>query len=110
MKTVIEYAILHTPLFLSGTNLTDRLDPTKRSGLEMYFDDATDFLTVKFGGKETWVPKTNIAHITPAGQNVVEIKAKPAPAPVNKVVAQVSSPQSHVFSGPGGGQTGQSKK
>jgi hypothetical protein len=105
MRTPIEWAELHAPLFLAGTNLQQKLDPKKRTGLVMEYDEDKRHLYVMYNECVARVPETSVL-------SMVELKLKVAPRAVANAEpfrgeAQVSTPQSHVFAGMGHGQTGQ---
>ncbi len=101
----VEYAELQTVLFLSGTNLGQKLDPTKRSGLGLVFDNEKKRLIVSYSGKIAQVPEPNVAYWIEGKPQVEEKTA------MKKVQfsAQVSTPQDHVFAGPGGGKARDAK-
>ncbi len=110
-RTQISWAELHAPLFLAGTNLGQKLDPKKRGGLAIEYDEERRHLYVGYNGQTARVPETSVLSMVEAGSQ------KPAPYPVtgalatfNPSAAQVSTPQSHVFAGPGGGVTGQEEQ
>ncbi len=101
----VKYAVLHTPLFLAGTNLSEKLDPSKRRGLDLVFDDQKKRLVVGWQGEVAMVPEPNVAFW-------IEGDAQPEPAKpavVKPFSAQVSTPQDHVFAGPGGGKARDAK-
>lgn len=109
MKLDLEFAELHNPLFLAGTNLQMKLDPTKRSGLTLVYDRAEKELLVTYNGKVAIVPASNVSSMTPHGPRTAGVtKVAGLPAGL-KATAQVSTPQSHVHAGPGHGTTGQDK-
>lgn len=102
MRTEIVWAELHSPLFLAGTNLSQKLDIKKRPGLVMQFDEEKHQMYVTFNGNTARVPEPSIL-------SMVEGKAeepKKAPAVRGPIKAQASSPHDHVFAGPGAGDTG----
>lgn len=110
MKIDLDFAELHAPLFLAGTNLQMKLDPSKRRGLTLVYDRGEKELLVTWAGRQAIVPLSNVASMTPSDEVTIKMvtpeqlikasaKAKPA--------AQVSTPQSHVHAGPGHGSTGQ---
>lgn len=109
MKTDIQWAELHAPLFLAGTNLGQKLDPTKRTGLKMAYDEDKRHLFVSYNGKAARVPETSV--LSMVEYDAAPMKAAPHPFPsapaFDPGAAQVSTPMSHVHSGPGFGQTGQ---
>jgi len=105
----LKYVILHTPLFLAGANLSDKLDIRKRSGLSMDYDKKDGDLKVYYQPpnheKEmAIVPLSNVAAMIPADPvRETQVKKPEAKGPIK---AQVSTPTSHVFEGEGKGQTG----
>lgn len=104
MRTEIKWAELHAPLFLAGTNLQLKLDPTKRSGLKMEYDEEKKHLYVTYNNQTARIPETSVLSMV-EGSGARPVVVAPVHAPV--VEAQVSSPTSHVFAGMGGGTTGQ---
>ena len=100
--TEIKYAELHTPIFLAGTNLGQKLDPHKRTGLVINFDEDKKRLIVGWNNEEAHVPEANCSMWV---EGKVQQRSGAATAPVKpKITAQVDSPQSHVFAGPGSGK------
>ncbi len=95
MQIDLEFAELHGPLFLAGTNLQMKLDPHKRTGLKLVYDRAEKELLVTFNGKTAIIPSSNIVSMTPGA--VKEPVVAVAPPSGKAVKAQASSPQSHVF-------------
>ncbi len=107
MRTKIKWAELHSPLFLAGANLQMKLDPEKRKGLSMEYDEEKHQLYVTFNGHTARVPEPSILSMIEYGD--APVPSKGATTPVSrKIVAQVSTPQSHVFEGVGA--TGQKTK
>lgn len=106
MKTDIDWAELHSPLFLAGTNLGQKLDPRKRCGLKMQFDEEKRHLYVSYAGCTARVPEPSILSMVEqvSTPKVVEPTA-PVPPP-GLYPAQADSPTSHVFAGKGKGRTG----
>lgn len=107
--TDVEYAELHTPLFLGGTNLSQKLDPNKRTGLILKYDDDKRRLIVQWNNKTANIPEANVASyvegkIEPKKIATVAKDAMVGSAP-HKFTAQVTTPQAHVFAGPGGGKS-----
>ena len=104
MAIKLKWAEVHTPLFVAGCNLGCKLDPHKRNGLKLFFDKEENLLEVHWNQEIGYVPMSNVAVMikTP---DLPEPKPVPAPAPIGKVEAQVSTPQDHVFKGPGAGKT-----
>lgn len=115
MKTEIEWAELHAPLFLAGTNLGQKLDPKKRSGLKMMYDEDKRHLYVIYNAQMARVPETSVLSMVESKtvqtlkEKIAEGEAALAHVPIHfrADAAQVSTPMSHVFAGPGGGQTEQ---
>lgn len=104
MKIDVEYAELHTPLFLAGTNLGSKLNVKdhKRRGMTLDFDYDKRRLLVGWNGKTACVPEANVASFVEADDVPVEMdSAAVAKTPIK---AQVSSPQDHVFAGAGHGK------
>ncbi len=110
MRTDIEWAELHAPLFLAGTNLGQKLDPAKRAGLKMEYAEDKRHLYVSYGGKTARIPETSVLSMVERAAKAVTLHntlTSPTPQHATALSAQVSTPQSHVFAGLGGGQTGQ---
>lgn len=105
MNIDLEFAELHNPLFLAGTNLQMKLDPTKRTGLKLIYDRAEKELLVSYNGKTAIVPASNVASMTPVSEAPAKEPAKEAVAPP-PTGAQASTPQDHVFARPGKGKKG----
>ncbi len=108
MKLEIEFAELHNPLFLAGTNLQMKLDPTKRTGLKLEYDRAEKELLVTYNGRMAIVPSANVSSMTPVATDpalYAKIGTDMSLAPKVKPTAQVASPTDHVFAGPGHGKT-----
>lgn len=97
----LKFAELQTPLFLAGTNLHQKLDPKKRQGMVLQYDVEHDKLLVTWNNETAIVPLSNVVSMV-AGESP---KAAPPPAPrIGVVKAQISTPTSHVFDGPGKGK------
>ncbi len=113
MKTEIEWAELHAPLFLAGTNLGQKLDPNKRTVLKMVYDEVKRHLYVSYNNKTARIPETSVLSMVEVQApkltmvEFAEKKIEESARAQGFAEAQVSTPQSHVFAGPGGGQTGQ---
>jgi hypothetical protein len=73
----------------------------------MVYDRDEKELLVSYNGKTAILPSTSV--LSMVEQTAPRLVTK-APAPVVPFEAQVSTPQSHVFAGPGGGTTGQDEK
>ena len=99
MKTKVYFAELHNPLFLAGKNHGVKL--SQKSALQLEYDEEKRHLFVTYNGQESRIPESNVASMTTTDPDAKFIR-KAVPAPVNKVKAQVSTPQDHVFAdGPG---------
>ena len=97
----LKWCEVHSPIFLAGTNLGVKLDPSKRQGLKLQYDREHKELVIGWNKEQAIIPSSNVATM------VVGSLPKPAlaTAPTGKVVAQVSTPQDHVFKGEGAGKT-----
>lgn len=108
----LEFAELHGPIFVAGTNLAAKLDPKKRTGLKIQYERKYQELYVTWNGKTAIVPKQNVACMIEAEvikgkvekQNAVEEQVAAAMPIATKITAQYDTPMSHVFAGPGGGK------
>lgn len=112
MRTDIQWAELHAPLFLAGTNLGQKLDPAKRMGLKMEYDEERRHLYVTYNNRSCRIPETSVLSMV-ENEKVIPISVREPVAvnagsiPTKPFEAQVSTPTSHVFAGAGAGQTGQ---
>lgn len=109
MRTQIIWAELHSPLFLAGTNLQQKLDPHKRQGLHMEFDEEKRHLYVSYAGKTARVPEPSILSMVEEDSKTIKHSTVENPTRLigkGAVKAQASSPQDHVFAGAGKGKTG----
>jgi|SRR6185312_17447780 len=110
----LEFAELHSPLFVAGTNLQPKLIPKNRTGLKLQYDRKHQELHVTWNGKTAIVPRENVACMVEVekkpAKEAIEMAPAAAPAPVmphqTKISAQYDTPMSHVFAGPGAGKTG----
>jgi hypothetical protein len=102
----LKFAELHSPLFLAGCNLSVKLDPARRVGLELNYIRKFGELHVKWNGETAMVPVTNIVSMV-AGSP--KFKADPNVShPMvmgSSATAQVETPYGHVHAGPGKGKT-----
>lgn len=106
-KVDLKYAELHNPLFLAGKNFGLKLDLDHISNLKLVYDREEKELLVHWQGKVGIIPSSNVACM-------VQVDELPKEEPVQqhptqqlvRPSAQVESPQSHVFAGPGAGKTG----
>ncbi len=114
MKIEMKLVQLHTNLFLSSTNLLDKLD-IKRAGLKLVYDSDEKELIVYFNAEMAIIPMSNVASMTPVNcvpygmeEKPKEVKALGGNIHAHNSKAQVSSPTDHVFA-EGPGKTGKSK-
>ncbi len=113
MRTKIIWAELHAPLFLAGANLGQKLDHKTKGGVVMEYCETRHHLYITYNGFTARVPETSVLSMIegPTQPEVLEklsaAEAGAAQRTFNPEAAQVGSPQSHVFAGPGGGLTGQ---
>lgn len=109
MKVELDFAHLHTPLFLKSINWGEKLKNghNQKGDLKLAYDREHGELLVSCGTHIAIIPSSNVASMTPKAEAKtaqapapqVE-KAKPGPKP--KITAQVSGPTHHVFAeGPG---------
>lgn len=122
MKIDIEFAELHSPLFIKtsekgGKNLGMKLSDNHYKGLKLTYDREHQELLVQFGDRTAIVPKHNVASMweseapatqTPREKVAVAVKAEQSAhkAGFSSVIdSQVSTPHSHVHAGPGHGKT-----
>ena len=102
----LKFCEVHTALFLAGTNLGLKLDPTRRSGLKLWSDEAKKRVYIEWNGETGWTPETNVAIAIPG------MPGKTAPQFTHPIVAgisgsaQVETPYGHVHQGPGAGKKG----
>ena len=107
----VGFAFLHTPLFLGGKNLSDKLDGHQRKELEMVYDKKEMELVVTWNKKTARIPSTNVAYYIPGDPEDRKIAGVHHPMVAGTSAnAQVETPMSHVHAGPGAGKTGKSKK
>ncbi len=110
----MKFVELHSPLFHSGTNLGSKLEPAKRQSLALQFDSKKELLYVWLNHHVSVLPLSSVHSMTPYLSEDMGIEEPPARLSLAAMQqgftpkkAQVSTPQSHVFEGPG--QTGQAK-
>ncbi len=112
MRTKIVWAELHAPLFLAGANLGQKLDHKTKGGVAMEYCEDRHHLYITYNGFTARVPETSVLSMIEGPASIAEVSEKLSKAMERAMAfdpnaAQVESPQSHVFAGPGGGQTGQ---
>ena len=88
MKINLKFAELHNCLFLAGTNLQMKLDPSKRP-LQLVYDRDEKELLVYFNNEVAIVPSSNVSSMTPINPadvgHAVITSAQPVPcAPTTK--------------------------
>jgi hypothetical protein len=105
----LEYAELHGPFFLKGTNLPAKLvvgdGPGKRRDIKLFYDRVERELYVHFKDTVGIVPRENVACMVEKGAELIELSKKTPIAAQARVSAQVEGPQSHVFAGAGHGKS-----
>lgn len=105
----LEFAELHGPIFLKGTNLPAKLSPGdmpgQRRDIKLFYDRKHRELHVHFKDKIAIVPRENVASMVEKG-NACEVQNDPPiDLPVTqKRTAQVDGPMHHVFAGEGHGK------
>lgn len=65
MRISIKFAELHSPLFLAGTNLAQKLDTKTKDTLDLSYDPEGDKLLVFFREAMAVVPMSNVAYMVP---------------------------------------------
>lgn len=106
-KIEISRADLHGPVILGGKNLggtTNKLSYQHAPGIKMLYCRTHKELHVAYNGDEGIIPSSNVAMLVPAKHKA---KADEPKSEQTRTVikAQASTPQDHVFAGPGGGKT-----
>jgi len=112
MRIELEFAELHTALFLGGKNHGLKLHNVRPGDPELIYDRAEKELWISHNNKVAIIPLSNVVSMTPT---IESLKPQPeAQEPVVQTVktakfqktisAQVSTPTSHVFRGEGGGE------
>ena len=124
----LEFAELHGPIFINGTNLSPKLipgdGPGHRRDIKLFYCRKERELHVHFKSKIGIVPRENVAlmveksaksKMDEVGYGFTKVSEDPVgyafvpTQPVDKVTAQVDSPMHHVFKGEGHGKTGRDK-
>jgi hypothetical protein len=119
----LEFAELHGPIFVKGTNLPAKLSlgtaPGQRRDIKIFYDRNHREVHVHFKDKIAIVPRENVATmIEKASSDILKkdrdewVSAGIGIEPdyynekekVNKKTAQVDSPMHHVFAGEGHGK------
>lgn len=68
------FAETHTPLFINGINLSTKLDPARRQGLAMEYDEDRRVMYVSINGHRATVFEANIAYIIEAPKAEQKVK------------------------------------
>jgi hypothetical protein len=110
MKINLEFAELHTPLFLGGKNFGNKLNANSRTAITLIYDQTEKELWVAYAGKGAIIPTSNVVSMTPGtpdnqtvsiGDRKQEQVGKTGKFNANpSAKAQVSSPTHHVFDEP----------
>lgn len=80
----IKAAQLHTPLFLNGSNLGDKLSPASRTGLQLQYDTDLNGLIVQYQHAACFLPSSNVASSTLVNPADIGIQNSPVgTAPVS---------------------------
>lgn len=98
-KLHVKWVELHSPLFMSGKNFGQKLNPAdhKHHGLALIYDQGEKELQVTWKNETMILPSTSVFSMLLSDAPVAP--PKPVQAPSKPVEAQVSTPQSHVFAG-----------
>ncbi len=107
MKVELEFAELHSPLFLGGKNHQMKLVAGERTDLKLVYDRGEKELLVTWKDSNAIVPLSNVASMWPmkAVKAVKEEKPIDLTAATKPLKAQASSPTDHVFAGAGHGKS-----
>lgn len=115
----LEFCELHGPIFVKGTNLPPKLvvgdAPGQRRDIKLFYDRSHREVHVHFKDKIAIVPRENVASMVektadiPTFKGLAESLDRTANTVMEKMTAQVDTPQNHVFAGPGKGKTGRDK-
>lgn len=101
----LKFVELHSPLFLSGTNLGVKLDPSKRTGMILSYFREDKELHVFWNKETAIIPTTNVVAMVP-GKAAMHIPQHTHPIVAGISSAQVETPYGHVHAGPGHGKKG----
>ncbi len=106
MKVELEFAELHSPLFIGGKNHQMKLVAGERTDLKLVYDRAEKELLVTWKDAHAIVPLSNVASMWPAKPvKAVKEEKLAVTAPSQPLKAQASSPTDHVFAGAGHGKS-----
>lgn len=123
MRTKIDWAELHAPLFLAGTNLGQKIPKAEhKNHIHMEYDEEKRHLYVTYNKKTCRIPETSVLSMveppmdSPIGEirvfrgevpTYIPSEAHPGLEPLPQAAPpQVETPMSHVHAGPGKGQSG----
>jgi len=101
-KIEISRAELHGPINLGGKNHTGKLRHAE--GVSMRYCMEHKQLHVHYNGEDGIIPSANVALLVPVKHKPKAVAAVPA-GPNTAIKPQASTPQDHVFAGPGHGKT-----
>lgn len=91
MTVDLTFVELHTPLFLAGTNLSNKLDTrgSRKQGLVLRYSENEEMLYVYYNRKMARVPLNNVASMTDdMDTEPPALASKTAPEPKTNVVAR----------------------
>ncbi len=92
----------HTNLFVGRKNMPEKIKSFEIKDIEMSYDAKNGLVLVTYNGETALVPLSNVAAMI--AEPAEAKKQPPLKVATQPVEAQVSSPSSHVFAGPGKGQ------
>lgn len=107
--TKILRAFVHKTLFLAGKNFPERLDTNEIRGMTLEYDEERKQLHVTYNGERARIMEASIfsmidAPAAPVVTPNITVPAHEMPKIKQKISAQVSTPQDHVFVGVNGGK------
>jgi hypothetical protein len=82
----VTFADLHNPVFLAGTNLGQKLDVTKRTGLVLKYEDDAHRLWIQYNGLTCFTPDANILSCQPKNPADLGVKNTQAFVPPHEKV------------------------
>lgn len=108
-KVPLSWLELHSELFLGGKNFKKRLPAKEFPNLAMSVDDDAKLLYLSYNGHNVELPLTSAFLWSKASEAPQPLPPPVPPKSLGFGEAQVSTPQSHVFEGPGKGKKGELK-
>lgn len=90
MKIPLKFVQLHTPAFHCGTNLSDKIDYTKRN-IGLTFDDDKDRLEISFNGHYSFLPSSNVALMLPIDPSLAGFEMSPSFYQVQQALKQAQA-------------------